>query len=95
MYVGTPSQAIRFLLDTDSSDIWLLDSNSTFCGSENSTANIDSDSNSTLANETASRSDAYQCKLVNVFYPEDSSSFVSNDLDFHVQYDYYSYANGT
>lgn len=95
MYVGTPSQAIRFLLDTDSSDIWLLDSNSTFCKSENGTANIDSDSNSTLANETASRSDAYQCKLVNVFYPEDSSSFVSNDLDFHVQYEDYSYANGT
>ncbi|KAG5356498.1 Aspartic proteinase yapsin-3 [Yarrowia sp. C11] len=70
--IGTPAQTVKLLIDTGSSDIWVIGSGNPDCGSAEDAANPNND--------------IIDCSISGTFDTSKSSSWSQNTTDFFIQY---------
>lgn len=80
LLVGTPAQNISVVLDTGSSDLWVMDSSNPYCEGSSSS--------------TVPQNDQIECSDSQVFTASDSSSFSNNNTEFSINYGDGSFASG-
>ncbi|KAA8908243.1 hypothetical protein TRICI_004802 [Trichomonascus ciferrii] len=81
--IGTPKQKQTLLIDTGSSDIWVIGSENPYCASTPKEKA-----------QAAMGVNYIDCGGSGTFNLSDSSSFRKNDTDFFIQYGDYSFAKG-
>jgi len=97
--MGSDKQNVTVLVDTGSSDLWVMSAENPYCSSKSSTSYGSSKYRITEAQQKAAfssmSSDKINCYEHSQFEPSSSDSFSMNDTSFHITYGDGSFANGT
>lgn len=80
LLIGSNQQLVNVAIDTGSSDLWVMNASNPYCVG--------------AANSNVSAADQFNCTEY-VFNTATSTSFVSNETAFTIQYGDYTFANGT
>lgn len=92
--VGSPSQEVSVMLDTGSSDLYVVEPSNPYCDADAGESSSSSNPTGTSTSSSSSSIATVDCAEYGTFDPSKSSSFTKNDSLFSIVYGDYDFASG-